>query len=104
MNVIQYNNYWIASDQYLNQQHRDENAKLIWDYLTSLGWTPQSVAGILGNMEDWYNGQEQQTLHPQDKNLLPLLSDTIKSGMTGNFNASDLKGSMMRTYSLTTEL
>lgn len=51
MNVIQYNNYWIASDQYLNQQHRDENAKLIWDYLTALGWTPQSVAGILGNMD-----------------------------------------------------
>ena len=51
MNVIQYNNYWIASDQYLNQQHKDENAKLIWDYLTALGWTPQSVAGILGNMD-----------------------------------------------------
>ena len=51
MNVIQYNNYWIASDQYLNQQHRDENAKLVWDYLTALGWTPQSVAGILGNMD-----------------------------------------------------
>lgn len=51
MNVIQYNNYWIASDQYLNQQHRDENARLIYDYLTNLGWTPQSVAGILGNMD-----------------------------------------------------
>jgi hypothetical protein len=51
MNVEQYNGYWIASDQYLNQQHRDENAKLIWDYLTNLGWTPQSVAGILGNMD-----------------------------------------------------
>ena len=51
MNVEQFNGYWIASDQYLNQQHRDENAKLIWDYLTALGWTPQSVAGILGNMD-----------------------------------------------------
>lgn len=51
MNVEQFNGYWIASDQYLNQQHRDENAKLIWDYLTNLGWTPQSVAGILGNMD-----------------------------------------------------
>ena len=51
MNVIQYNNYWIASDQYLNQQHRDENAQLIWDYLTQLNWTPNAIAGILGNMD-----------------------------------------------------
>lgn len=51
MQVIQYNNYWIASDVYLNQDHRDENAKLIWDYLTGLGWSETAVAGILGNMD-----------------------------------------------------
>lgn len=51
MNVEQFNGYWIASDQYLNQQHRDENAKLIWAYLTGLGWSETAVAGILGNMD-----------------------------------------------------
>ena len=51
MQVTQYNDYWIASDQYLNPQHKNENARLIYDYLTNLGWTPQSVAGILGNMD-----------------------------------------------------
>ncbi|EOH8750220.1 phage tail tip lysozyme [Enterococcus faecalis] len=28
-----------------------ETAKQIWDYLTSNGWTQQSVAGLLGNMQ-----------------------------------------------------
>lgn len=51
MNVEQFNGYWIASDQYLNQQHRNENAKLIWAYLTGLGWSETAVAGILGNMD-----------------------------------------------------
>lgn len=51
MQVIQYNKYWIASDVYLNQDHRDANAKLIWDYLTGLGWSETAVAGILGNMD-----------------------------------------------------
>ena len=46
-----YNGYWISTDTYLTQQHRDENAKLIWDYLTGLGWTNEAVAGILGNMD-----------------------------------------------------
>ena len=51
MNVEQYNGYWIATDVYLAQQKRDENAKLVWDYLINLGWTPEAVAGILGNMD-----------------------------------------------------
>lgn len=51
MQVIQYNDYWIASDQYLSQDHRDYNAKLIWAYLTGLGWSETAVAGILGNMD-----------------------------------------------------
>ncbi|EPH10686.1 phage tail tip lysozyme [Facklamia hominis] len=29
----------------------DSNAKIIWDYLTSHGWSQEAVAGILGNME-----------------------------------------------------
>ena len=51
MNVEQYNGYWIATDVYLQQQKRDANARLIWDYLITLGWTPEAVAGILGNMD-----------------------------------------------------
>ena len=51
MNVEQFNGYWIATDVYLQQPNRDENARLIFDYLTTLGWTPQAVAGILGNMD-----------------------------------------------------
>lgn len=51
MNVELYNGYWIASDQYLQPQEKDDNAKLVWDYLTGLGWTPNAVAGILGNMD-----------------------------------------------------
>lgn len=51
MNVEQYNGYWIASDQYLQQKKRDENSKLVYEYLTNLGWTPQAVSAILGNMD-----------------------------------------------------
>ena len=51
MNVEQYNGYWIASDQYLQPDKRDENARLIFDYMTNLGWTPQAIAGILGNAD-----------------------------------------------------
>lgn len=51
MQVIQYNGYWIATDVYLGQSRRDDNARLIFAYLTNLGWTPQAVAGILGNMD-----------------------------------------------------
>lgn len=51
MNAELYNGYWISTDTYLNQTHRDENAQLIWDYLRGLGWTKESVAGILGNMD-----------------------------------------------------
>lgn len=51
MDAELYNGYWISTDTYLTQQHRDENAQLIWNYLTGLGWTKEAVAGILGNMD-----------------------------------------------------
>ena len=51
MNAIQYNDYWISTDTYLTQPHRDENAKLIATYLFNLGWTREAIAGILGNMD-----------------------------------------------------
>lgn len=46
-----YNGYWISTDTYLTQQHRDENSKLVAEYLKNLGWTVESIAGILGNMD-----------------------------------------------------
>lgn len=51
MNAIQYNDYWISTDTYLTQPHRDANAQLVADYLLNLGWTRESVSGILGNMD-----------------------------------------------------
>lgn len=51
MDAEVYNGYWISTDTYLTQQHRNENARLISDYLTNLGWTPNAIAGILGNMD-----------------------------------------------------
>ena len=51
MDAELYNGYWISTDTYLSQQHRDENSRLIWAYLIGLGWTKSAVAGILGNMD-----------------------------------------------------
>ena len=52
MNIELYNGFWIATDQYLNpQQLRDENGRLVFNYLRGLGWTREAVAGILGNMD-----------------------------------------------------
>lgn len=51
MNAELYNGYWISTDTYLTQQHRDSNAILVNQYLSNLGWTREAIAGILGNMD-----------------------------------------------------
>ena len=51
MQVEKYNDYWIATDVYLPQEKRNENAELIYQYLSNLGWTKNAIAGILGNMD-----------------------------------------------------
>lgn len=51
MNAEIYNQYWISTDTYLTQDHRDNNAKLIADYFYYLGWTREAIAGMLGNMD-----------------------------------------------------
>ena len=51
MDAEVYNGYWISTDTYLTQQHRDENSKLIAEYLKNLGWTIEAISGILGNMD-----------------------------------------------------
>ena len=51
MNAELYNDYWISTDTYLTQPHRDSNAELVYQYLSGLGWTREAIAGILGNMD-----------------------------------------------------
>lgn len=51
MNAEVYNGYWISTDTYLSQVHRNINAKKVADYLINLGWTKNAIAGILGNMD-----------------------------------------------------
>ena len=51
MDAEQYNNYWISTDTYLSQQHRNANARLVANYLLNLGWTQNAISGILGNMD-----------------------------------------------------
>ena len=41
MQVEKYNGYWIATDVYLQQDKRNENAELIYQYLSALGQSPQ---------------------------------------------------------------
>lgn len=51
MDAEVYNGYWISTDTYLSQAHREANARLVNKYLKELGWTPNAIAGILGNMD-----------------------------------------------------
>lgn len=37
--------------QSLNQEQRQQNAREIWGYFQQLGWTLESVSGMLGNMQ-----------------------------------------------------
>lgn len=49
-----YGNYWgndYNSSNSLNLEQMKINATYIWNYLGSLGWTKNAVAGILGNMQ-----------------------------------------------------
>lgn len=73
MNVIQFNDYWIATDVYLSQDKRNDNAKLVYNHLhNTLNWTPQAVAGIIGNMD------VESTVNPaliQGRNIHTLIDN-----------------------------
>lgn len=49
---------------------QQETAKQIWDYLTSRGWTKQSVSALLGNMQSESS----------------IIADSWESGIVGNMN------------------
>lgn len=51
MNAELYNGYWISTDTYLTQEHRKENAELVYEYLKQLGWTKNAISAIIGNMD-----------------------------------------------------
>lgn len=48
----------ISGNRYLTQAEMENNAKYIWFYLGSRGWTMNAVAGMLGNM------QTESTINP----------------------------------------
>lgn len=51
MDAQKINEYWMSTDTYLSQEHRDWNAVQVNAYLTLLGWTREAIAAILGNMD-----------------------------------------------------
>lgn len=48
----------ISKDEYLSEAEMTINAKYIWNYLGSRGWSVNAVAGMLGNM------QTESTINP----------------------------------------
>lgn len=42
---------FVTGNRWLNQSEMETNARYIWDYLGSRGWTRNAVAGMLGNMQ-----------------------------------------------------
>lgn len=49
---------FISGNRYLSQAEMETNAKYIWNYLGSRGWSLNAVAGMLGNM------QTESTINP----------------------------------------
>lgn len=41
---------WIGKNAYLSSSERDNNAKIIYNELTTLGWSLNAICAILGNM------------------------------------------------------
>ena len=46
-----YGSPWGYSE-YLNESQKKTNATYIYSYFTAAGWTPNAIAGILGNLEN----------------------------------------------------
>lgn len=44
-------NTYISANRFLTEEEKKTNARYIWNYLGSRGWTMNAVAGMLGNME-----------------------------------------------------
>ena len=46
------------ADKYLNEADKQNNAQIIYSYLSSRGWTRNAICGLLGNME------QESTINP----------------------------------------
>ena len=42
---------WIAKNAFLTRSEMENNARIIYNYFTSKGWTKNAIAGMLGNIE-----------------------------------------------------
>lgn len=49
---------WIKGNRYLTQSEMQSNARLIFKYFTSKGWSVNAISGMLGNM------QKESTINP----------------------------------------
>lgn len=62
-------NEWIKGNRYLSEGEMQNNATIIFSQCTADGWTPESVAGMLGNF------QQESTINPGIwQNLDPVVS------------------------------
>ena len=69
---------WIYGNRYLSQSEMENNARLVWNYFGSLGWTLNAVAGMLGNM------QRESTINPGIwENLDPSQPSVLGYGLVG---------------------
>ena len=46
---------WISSNNYLTESQMQNNASLVYSFLSARGWTANAIAGVLGNMESESN-------------------------------------------------
>lgn len=49
---------WIKGNRYLSTSEMQNNAKIVYSYLTNKGWTKNAICGMLGNM------QSESTINP----------------------------------------
>jgi len=49
---------WIKGNRYLSQSEMENNAKIIYSYLSAKGWTINAISAMLGNM------QSESTINP----------------------------------------
>ena len=49
---------WVGKNAYLSKSEMENNAKLIWGYFSSKGWSLNAVSAMLGNM------QSESTINP----------------------------------------
>lgn len=49
---------WFSGNRYLSRREMEWNAKNVWNYLGSRGWSLTAVCGVLGNM------QSESTINP----------------------------------------